>query len=109
MAKKLYKSRKNRLLAGVCGGIAEYFDIDATIVRLIFVLLSVCFGGGIILYIVAAIIMPSKDENPQEEDISKMKSANVNPEKTIDNKTKKSENRKSNCHSDEDFDDFFKK
>lgn len=46
------------MIFGVCGGIAEYFGIDPTIVRLLWVLAGLCLGSGIILYIVAAIIMP---------------------------------------------------
>ena len=60
MTKKLYKSTTDRKLSGVCGGIAEYFNVDATLVRLIWVLVSV-FGGavvlGIIVYIIAAVVM----------------------------------------------------
>jgi phage shock protein C len=56
--KRLYRSSANYMLCGVCGGIAEYFNIDPTLVRLAWVLLS-CFGGtGIIAYIIAAIIIP---------------------------------------------------
>lgn len=56
--KRLYKSSANCMLCGVCGGIAEYFDIDPTLVRLAWVVLT-CFGGaGIWAYIVAAIIIP---------------------------------------------------
>lgn len=59
MDKRLYKSRTDRKLCGVCAGIAEYFNLDPTIVRLIWVLIS-CFtaGTGIIAYIIAAVIMP---------------------------------------------------
>ena len=57
--KRLYKSRTNRVLCGVCGGIGEYFGIDPTIVRLLFVLLG-CTSTGLILYIIAAIIMPEE-------------------------------------------------
>ena len=58
MKKKLYKSRENRVLCGVCGGIAEYFDIDPTLVRLAWIIFT-CFGGaGIWAYIIAAIIIP---------------------------------------------------
>ena len=57
--KRLYKSSVNYMLCGVCGGIAEYFDIDPTLVRLAWVLLT-CFGGaGIWAYIIAAIIIPN--------------------------------------------------
>ena len=54
--KKLYKSY-DRKIAGVCGGIAEYFDIDAAIVRLGWVALTLMGGSGILLYIIAALIM----------------------------------------------------
>lgn len=57
--KKLYKSETDRKICGVCGGIAEYFNIDSTLVRLIWVILAVCFGSGLLAYIIAAIIMPS--------------------------------------------------
>ena len=59
--KRLYKSSENSMLCGVCGGIAEYFDIDPTLVRLAWVILT-CFGGaGIWAYIIAAIITESQD------------------------------------------------
>ena len=55
--KRLYKSSVNCMICGVCGGIAEYFGIDPTIVRLIWAALALS-GTGILLYIVAAIVMP---------------------------------------------------
>ncbi|CUX45553.1 PspC domain-containing protein [Clostridium sp. C105KSO13] len=58
--KKLYRSRTDRMLCGVCGGIGEYFNIDATIVRLLFVLLGVSGGTGILAYFIAAIIIPDE-------------------------------------------------
>mgnify|MGYP005773366211 FL=1 len=58
--KRLYKSSENCMLCGVCGGIAEYFDIDPTLVRLGWVLLTFFGGSGILTYIVAAIIIPRK-------------------------------------------------
>ena len=58
--KTLYKSKNKRMVAGVCGGIAEYFGIDPTLVRLGFVALSCLFGGGLMVYIIAAIIMPEE-------------------------------------------------
>ena len=60
MEKRLYKSRTNKKVAGVCGGIGEYFDIDPTLVRLGFVALSFMAGGGLLVYIIAAIIIPDK-------------------------------------------------
>lgn len=56
--KKLYRSSNERMLAGVCGGIGKYFDIDPTLVRLFFVLLAFADGFGILLYIILAIIIP---------------------------------------------------
>ena len=56
--KQLYKSNTNKKIAGVCGGIGEYFGIDPTIVCLGFVALSFMFGGGLVVYILASIIIP---------------------------------------------------
>ena len=58
MEKKLYKSNQNKMLDGVCGGIAEYFGIDPTVVRLIWALFSLMGGCGFLAYIIAAIIIP---------------------------------------------------
>jgi phage shock protein C len=60
MNKRLYKSRKERILFGVCGGIAEYFEVDPVIVRLLAVIFAFT-GSGVIVYIIAAFIM--KDES----------------------------------------------
>ena len=60
MSRKLYKSNANRLLAGVCGGIANYFDIDATLIRLGWVVFCALGGSGILAYIIAAIMIPSR-------------------------------------------------
>ena len=57
---KIFRSRTQRMVAGVCGGIGEYFGIDPTIVRLGFVLLSLMVGGGLLVYILAAIILPEE-------------------------------------------------
>ncbi len=62
MKKRLYKIEAGKKLDGVCGGIAEYFDIDPTLVRLLWIIFSCCWGGGIIAYIIAAIIMPKKSD-----------------------------------------------
>lgn len=58
--KRLYRSRNNRMIAGVCGGIAEYFDIDPTLVRLGWVLFTLAGGAGILVYFIAWIIIPEK-------------------------------------------------
>ena len=58
MERRLYKSNTNKMLDGVCGGIAEYFDIDPPLVRLAWVLFCALGGSGVLAYIVAAIIIP---------------------------------------------------
>jgi phage shock protein C len=72
--KKLYRSRKNRIFAGVCGGIAEYLEIDPVLIRLIAVLFFFTGGATLIAYIVGMIIIPSRPaeaigavEIPQEQ------------------------------------------
>ena len=58
MNKKLYRSQKERMIGGVCGGIAEYFDVDPTFVRLAFVILAIAGGPGILIYIVMLLLVP---------------------------------------------------
>lgn len=58
MNKRLYKSNANKMVDGVCGGIAEYFDIDPTLVRLGWVLFCAMGGSGLLAYIIAAIVIP---------------------------------------------------
>ncbi|HOZ37035.1 MAG TPA: PspC domain-containing protein [bacterium] len=60
--KKLYRSTTNKIIFGVCGGLAEYFDLDPIIVRALFVLFALMGGGAIILYLLLALIIPS--DNP---------------------------------------------
>ena len=56
--KKLYRSNINRKLCGVCGGFAEYFDLDPTIIRLIFIFLTLFGGGGVLIYLICALVVP---------------------------------------------------
>jgi phage shock protein C len=58
--KKLYRSQKDRMIAGVAGGVAEYFNVDPTLIRLAFVLLLLWGGGGILLYIIMWIVVPEE-------------------------------------------------
>lgn len=60
--KKLMKSSSNKMVDGVCGGIAEYLGIDPTLVRLAWVLFCAMGGSGFLAYIIAALIMPSASE-----------------------------------------------
>ena len=56
--KKLYRSESDRMLCGVCAGIAEYFNLDPTLIRLAWALFCVLGGSGVLAYILAAIIIP---------------------------------------------------
>ncbi|MFQ9127863.1 PspC domain-containing protein [Agathobaculum sp.] len=56
--KRLYRSESNRMLCGVCAGIAEYFNLDPTLIRLAWALFCVLGGSGVLAYILAAIIIP---------------------------------------------------
>lgn len=62
MNKRLYKSNENKMIDGVCGGIAEYFGIDPTLVRLGWVLFCALGGSGFLAYIIAAVIIPRQPE-----------------------------------------------
>ena len=61
--KKLYRS-SNRIMAGVCGGIAEYFDVDPTLIRVVYLILSLFSAGfpGVLLYIILMILMPNYNQ-----------------------------------------------
>lgn len=106
MKKKLYKSEKNKMVCGVCSGIAEYFNCDPTIVRLIAVIICLFKGFGLLLYILAVIIIPSgnladSEFNESNDDIENMKSAHIND---VDE-----DSNEESPHSDEEFNSFFKK
>ncbi len=79
MEKRLYRSQSDRMIAGVCGGLAEYFDIDPTIVRVVAVLSVFVSGVGILAYIILAIVVPlesSKATEPKDaikENVEEMK------------------------------------
>ena len=62
MEKKLYKSKTDKKIFGVCGGLAEYFGVDSTVVRLILVLAVLFAGVGVFAYLIAALIMPVKPD-----------------------------------------------
>ncbi|MCR4734203.1 MAG: PspC domain-containing protein [Treponema sp.] len=108
--RKLTKSDK-KIFFGVCGGLAEYFKTDATLIRLLFIILSFIFRfiPIIIIYIVAAIIMPSKDvDNEMENDKSQKEEY-----KAEDSDSKETEDKKSGAteekphRSDEEFNSYF--
>ena len=63
MEKKLYRSHTDKKIAGVCGGLAKYLNMDATLVRLIWALVVLFAGAGILAYIVCALIIPEEPAN----------------------------------------------
>ena len=62
MEKKLYRSNTNKTIAGVCGGLAEYLNIDPTIIRVIWALVALS-GAGLVAYLICALIIPEKPSN----------------------------------------------
>jgi phage shock protein C len=70
--RKLYRSQVNRMLGGVCGGIAEYFNIDPTLIRLIWVTLALFGGIGIIVYLISLFIIPNNPEQVPNEEKEKL-------------------------------------
>lgn len=65
---RLHKSTKDKKIAGVCGGIAEYLNTDPTIIRLVFALLVLGWGSGVLAYIACALILPEGDEEGNTEE-----------------------------------------
>lgn len=63
MEKKLYRIMKDKKIAGVCAGVAEYFKLDVSIVRLVWVLLALGWGAGLVAYIACALLIPEKPED----------------------------------------------
>ena len=106
--KKLYKSRKNKMIGGVCGGLAEYFNMDPTIVRVIAAILCLVKGLGILVYLIMCIVMPYDDEDFSEDDTENLKSANIDPEEERKTSKKSNSEKNSKLHSDEEFDSYFK-
>lgn len=104
MNRKIFKSNRNKVLTGTCGGIGEYFNIDPTLIRLIFVVTVFFGGGGIFAYIIASLIIPNQpiDDFENFDDFSNMKQAN---EKYSESKKSK----KSKMNDDDEFDSYFKK
>ena len=60
--KKLYRSNRDKMVAGVCGGVAEYFDVDSSLIRLLWVLLIIFGGSGLLLYIIGWVIIPERED-----------------------------------------------
>ncbi len=61
--RKLFRSKKDKKIFGVCGGLAEYFNMDVTIIRLITAFLVIFWGAGVLAYLVAALVMPVENDS----------------------------------------------
>lgn len=68
MDTRLHKSTKDKIISGVCGGLGEHFRVDSSIIRIIWAIAAFAYGTGILLYIIAAIILPSDDYERVEDD-----------------------------------------
>jgi phage shock protein C len=62
--RKLYRSRTQRMVAGVCGGLAEYFNVDTTVIRVLFLILTLFGGSGLVVYVVMWILVPDASKAP---------------------------------------------
>jgi len=65
--KRLFRSEKDKMIAGVCGGLGQYLDIDPVIIRLIFILIAMAGGGGVIIYLLLWLIVPLEGEVQKEQ------------------------------------------
>ncbi|HOS88119.1 MAG TPA: PspC domain-containing protein [Candidatus Pacearchaeota archaeon] len=93
--KKLHRSSKDKIFFGVCGGLAEYLEVDSLVMRIIFLFLIFMGGSGIIIYLILALLMP--------DDTTQLKSNNK-IEKIEDNRKEEDKNEKININISEDFD-----
>lgn len=77
MQKKLYRSSNDKMIAGVCGGLAEFFDVDSTLIRILWVISIFIGGAGLPAYIIAAVIVPERDGQSDYVDIGSGSSGGV--------------------------------
>ena len=68
-AKRLYRSREGRILGGVCGGLAEYLNVDSTVIRILWILFTLAYGIGILAYFICWLIIPEKPVLKPEREI----------------------------------------
>jgi phage shock protein C len=95
MEKKLYRSTSDKMIGGVAGGLANYFNIDATLVRVLFVVATLFHGGGLIAYIILWIVIPQKPYqipglNTQQETDNSQNSFSGNADGTVSINNQKS-------------------
>jgi phage shock protein PspC (stress-responsive transcriptional regulator) len=91
MNKTLYRTEKDKMIGGVCGGLGRYFDLDPTLVRLIFAVIFFGYGAGVMIYILLWIIMPSEEMLEERKNwVANNKDSNkvevvVTPEEVVEN------------------------
>ena len=68
---RLYRSKTNRMIGGVCGGLGEFFGIDPTLIRVLFTMLAILGGQGILLYLILVIVIPDQPQPAKEADLAK--------------------------------------
>ena len=88
--KRLYRSRNEEMIAGVCGGLAEYLNVDPTVIRLVFLLLLFAGGGGLFLYVVLWVIMPlepvSNSRTVEVQEKTEIEKPSTKPRKSASSK-----------------------
>lgn len=94
MAKRLFRSRNDRVIAGICGGLGEYFDIDPTIFRIIFVIVAVAGGVSILIYILGMFIIPEEPGAKIQSDTDKPESHKT---EAVESTVKKTNRNSSNA------------
>ncbi|MBP5452476.1 MAG: PspC domain-containing protein [Treponema sp.] len=107
MAKRIYRSN-DKVICGVCGGISDYFDLDATIIRIAWILIT-CFTAfflGVIAYFVCAAILPVNPNDVKDDEVSKMKSAGSSEGYRASSNSNNSS--ASNAKASGDFDSYFR-
>ena len=62
MEKKLYRSKTDKKIAGICGGLAKYLNIDVTLIRVLWAVVSICAGAGLLAYIICAFVIPEEPD-----------------------------------------------
>jgi phage shock protein PspC (stress-responsive transcriptional regulator) len=86
MADRLYRSEDDRIIGGVCGGIAEVYELDPSLVRLGLVLFTLAGGSGILAYIIAWIVIPTESEVEKEEKVKDIEAEKVEESQTEEEK-----------------------